>query len=74
MTIDEFLKFTKDCKTKAELSSLAKSNGLKLSRDELNKLFQKISDGKELNDDALKSAAGGTTYGINQQQKEEYLG
>ena len=41
MTIKEFLNFAKDCKTKPELASLAKSNGLNFSKDELDRLFQK---------------------------------
>ena len=73
MTISEFVGFAKGCKTKAELSSLAKSNGLTLSKDELNKLFQKVTEGGELNDDALEAAAGGTTYGITHAQIEEFL-
>lgn len=73
MTISEFVGFAKGCRTKAELSSLAKSNGLILSKDELNKLFQKVTEGGELNDDALEAAAGGTTYGITHAQIEEFL-
>ena len=53
MTIKEFLNFAKDCKTKPELASLAKSNGIDLKKDELNKLFQKITDGIELSFDEL---------------------
>ena len=73
MTISEFVGFAKGCKTKAELSSLAKSNGLKLSKDELNKLFQKVTEGGELNYDALEAAAGGSTYAITPAQIEEFL-
>ena len=68
MTIKEFLNFAKDCKTKPELASLAKSNGIDLKKDELNKLFQKITDGIELSFDELESAAGGNTYGCRDLQ------
>lgn len=59
MTIKEFLNFAKDCKTKPELASLAKSNGLDLTKDELDKIFQKITSGAELGNDALEAASGG---------------
>lgn len=71
MTIKEFLNFAKDCKTKPELASLAKSNGLNFSKDELDRLFQKILDGIELNSDALEAAAGGSTYAFNEQLKKD---
>ena len=48
MTIKEFLNFAKDCKTKPELASLAKSNGIDLKKDELNKLFQNRLNKKSL--------------------------
>lgn len=73
MTIKEFISLAKDCKTKAELSSLAKSNGLILKGDDLNKLFQKIVDGEQLSDDALESAAGGVVYGITPQQLKDFI-
>lgn len=73
MTIKEFLSFAKDCKTKPELASLAKSNGIDLTKDELNKLFQKITDGIELNFDELEAAAGGSTYGMNEQTKQKII-
>lgn len=73
MTIKEFLNFAKDCKTKPELASLAKSNGIDLTKDELNKLFQKITDGIELNSDELEVAAGGSTYGMNEQTKKQII-
>ena len=73
MTIKEFLNFAKYCKTKQELASLAKSNGIDLTKDELNKLFQKITDGIELNSDELEVAAGGSTYGMNEQTKKQII-
>ncbi len=74
MTIREFMGFAKDCKTKAELSSLAKSNGLNLTKEELNKLFQKItSNNDELADEIFDSIVGGTSYGITVQQIEEIV-
>ena len=71
MTIKEFLKFAKECKTRPELASLAKSNGLSFSKDELDRLFKKISDGTELSSDALEAAAGGSTYTFNEQLKND---
>lgn len=73
MTIEEFISLAKNCKTKAELSSLAKSNGITLKGDDLNNLFQKIADGEELSDESLESAAGGTTYGISSQQLKDFI-
>lgn len=74
MTIKEFMGFAKDCKTKAELSSLAKSNGLTLTKAELNKLFQKItSNNNELGDEIFDSIIGGTSYGITVQQIEDFI-
>ena len=73
MTIKEFLTFAKHFKTKPELASLAKSNGIDLKKDELNKLFQKITDGIELSFDELESAAGGNTYGMDEQTKQKII-
>ena len=66
MTIKEFLNFAKDCKTKPELASLAKSNGIDLKKDELN-------NGIELSFDELESAAGGNTYGMDEQTKQRII-
>lgn len=73
MTIKEFLNFAKDCKTKPELASLAKSNGIVLTKEELNKLFKKISDGIQLNSELLESASGGSTYTFNDQLKNDLI-
>ncbi len=73
MKIEQFIEFAKGCKTKAELSSLAKSNGVSLSKESLDKLFTKITSGDELNDAALESAAGGTTYGATSQQIDNFI-
>ena len=73
MTIKEFLNFAKNCKTKPELASLAKNNGLNLTKQELDQLFQKISDGQELNFDELDAASGGNTYGISEQLKQNLI-
>ena len=51
----------------------AKSNGIDLKKDELNKLFQKITDGIELSFDELESAAGGNTYGMDEQTKQKII-
>ena len=73
MTVEQFIKLAKDCKSKVELASLAKANGISLSREELDKIFNKINDGAELNDDALESAAGGITFGISDNQLQEFI-
>ncbi len=73
MTIKEFLNFAKDCKTKPELASLAKSNGLNLTKEELDRLFQKISEGKELSSDELDAATGGNVYGMSDQLKQNLI-
>ncbi len=73
MTIESFITLAKGCKTKAELYSLAKSNGINLKGNDLDVLFKKISDGKELNDESLESAAGGSTYGISSQQLKDFI-
>lgn len=74
MKIEQFIGFAKGCKTKAELSSLAKSNGINLSKESLDKLFSKITSGDELNDAALEAAAGGTTHGATTQQIQDFIG
>lgn len=67
MTIEQFMRFAKDCKSKPELSSLAKTNGISLSKKELDEIFNKILSGNELSDEELTSAAGGTlAYGNKQ--------
>lgn len=64
MTIEQFIKFAKDCKSKPELSSLAKANGISLKKNELDEIFNKISSGSELNNEELTNAAGGSSaYG-----------
>ena len=73
MTIKEFLNFAKDCKTKPELSSLAKSNRLNLAKEELDRLFKKISDGLELSSDELDAASGGNVYGMSEQLKQNLI-
>ena len=64
MTIEQFIKFAKDCKSKPELSSLAKANGISLNKSELDEIFAKISSSNELTDEELTTAAGGiSAYG-----------
>lgn len=64
MTVKEFLNFAKDCKTKAEFLSLAKSSGVDLTKEELDKFYEKISsEEQELNFDELDAAQGGVAYG-----------
>lgn len=71
MTIEQFVKFAKDCKSKPELSSLAKANGISLSKSELDEIFNKISLGKELADEELSNTAGGgSVYGNKQFVKD----